>query len=178
MRNFSIFCGLTMAIACGGSDDDTGAANDAFAPTAGQWSWQGTEYSNDTCNMAEAFPAETVDATLWDLVVTDDGFSLDNEVWTDPAIQCVLTDMDFSCTIVTEATPEAWPDGSDQEGVPNVTSTTNATVTGSFSDSETATISMTGELDCAGDDCDAYNEANNRPVPCNTTVNGGFALSE
>ena len=75
MRTIFFLSGLTLLIGCDDKADDTASTDDTFAPTAGQWSWQGTTYTTDECNMADAFPAETIDATQWDLVLTDDGFS-------------------------------------------------------------------------------------------------------
>ena len=124
------------------------------------------------------FPVEIIDATLWDLVLTEDGFQLDNDTWDDDPIQCVVSGMGFSCAIITESSPEAWPEGSDGEGVPAATYTTDALVTGTFTDGETATISMTGDLSCDGADCDAHGEANGRTTPCTSTMSGGFSLSD
>lgn len=178
MRETFIFAGMLLFTGCGEKTDDTGSTEEGFAPTAGQWSWQGTEYTSDSCNMADAFPVETIDAAQWDLVLTDDGFTLDNEIWTDPPIECVVTGSDFTCSIVTVNSPEAWPEGTETEGAPDATYTTDATVEGVFSDADNATISMTGALSCEGADCAAHGEANGRVAPCTSNIAGDFARSE
>ncbi len=180
MRSICLIASVFLVTACSKSDDDTGngTAEEAFAPTAGQWSWGNTEYSEDTCDMARDFPVEVIDATLWDFELTDDGFQLDNGTWENDPIQCVVTGMDFSCTILTQNSPEEWPEGSERDGVPAATYTTDALVTGTFTDADSATISMTGELSCEGDDCEAHGEAISRPTPCTSTMSGNFERSE
>ena len=178
MRTTFLLSGLALFVGCGEKTDDTGSSDDAFSPTAGQWSWQGTEYTTDSCNMAESFPVETIDAAQWDLVLSDDGFTLDNELWTDPPIECVVSGSDFTCSIVTVNTPEAWPEGSEQEAAPDATYTNNATVDGVFLNAETATIAMTGDLSCEGADCAAHGEASGRVAPCSSSINGEFLRSE
>lgn len=182
MRAIFLLSGLTLLIACddAASDKagDTASTDDAFAPTAGQWNWQGTTYGTDECNMADAFPAETVDATRWDLVLTDDGFSLDNEIWTEPAIQCTVTGMDFSCSVTTVTTPEAWPDGSDIDGAPDATYTAESEITGAFSDADYGNVAMNVTFTCEGVDCEAHGEANGRATPCDSELSGDFTLSE
>ena len=177
MRLFLI-SSFSLLIACGGDKSDTGSDADssaeAFAPTAGQWSWGGTEYTTDDCQLEADFPAATIDATLWDLVLTDDGFSLDNEVWTDDPIQCVVTGMDFSCTSIGEAIPEAWPEGSENEGAPDAIFTTTGTVTGSFEDAETGSVGTVAEITCEGADCAELGEERGRPTPCTTELSGSF----
>ena len=173
---------LTMALAllvtaCGGDKDgDTAAAEDeVFAPEAGEWSWNGTAYDVDECGFGETFPPSIVDATMWDLVVTDDGYTLDNEIWTDDPIACTLTGMDFSCSVEIVIDQEAWPEGSTTEGDPDAVYTTIGQITGSFTDAESGTVSMTADITCEGADCEAYIAEGGLIAPCTTTASGGFA---
>ena len=176
MHTYILMAAFSFLTACGDDKSDTG--DDAFSPTAGQWSWDGTEYTTDEFNMADTFPAETVDATLWDLVLTDDGFQLDNEIWTEDPIQCVVTGMDFTCDATTVTVAHSWPDDSEIEGVPEATYTTNATITGSFADADSGTVGMSGELPCEGADCDAHGTERGTIAPCSTVVGGDFIRSE
>ena len=86
--------------------------------------------------------------------------------------------MDFNCSVTTVTNPEAWPDGSGIEGVPDVTYTAEAAITGAFTDADYASIAMTASFTCEGADCEAHGEANGRATPCDTDISGGFALSE
>ena len=177
---FFLISSFSLFVACGDDKTDTGSdvdsSTETFAPTAGQWSWGSTTYATDDCQLEATFPAETIDATLWDLVLTDDGFSLDNELWTDDPIQCVVTGMNFSCTSIGESIPEAWPEGSENEGVPDATFTTTGTVTGSFDDAETGSVSTVAEITCEGSDCVELGEERGRPTPCTTELSGSFDL--
>lgn len=179
MHTTFLISALSLLTACGDDKSDTGdTATDAFSPTAGQWSWDGTEYTTDECNMADSFPAETVDATLWDLVLTDAGFQLDNEIWTGDPIECVVTGMDFSCDVTTVTAAESWSEDSENEGVPDATYTTIATISGSFTDADNGTVGMSGDLTCEGADCDAHGADNGTVAPCSTVLGGDFNRSE
>ncbi len=180
MRSSLLAAVTVLLTACSGgdkSDSGNAGAAEAFAPTAGQWSWNGTQYDMDECNFAETFPAEIVDVTLWDLVLTDEGFTLDNELWTDEPIQCALTGMDASCTMVLVIEEEEWPEGSTNTGDPDATYTANGLMTGTFADSESGTISLTADITCEGADCDAYGAESGLVAPCTTALSGGFGLS-
>ena len=180
MRFFLIFS-FSLLVACGDDKSDTGADAvasdtdaDAFAPNPGTWSWDGTEYGTDECGLAADFEPETIDAALWDLVLTDDGFSLDNEVWTEDPIQCVVTGMDFSCTSVLVVAAEAWPEGSENDTVPDATFTTTGTVTGVFNDAETGSVGLVTSITCEGADCEALTEERGQTRPCTTDLSGSF----
>ena len=179
MRFFLISC-FSLLVACGDDKSDTGSevgsSTGTFAPTAGQWSWDGTTYTTDGCGLEADFEPAVIDATLWDLVLTDDGFSLDTGVWTDDPIQCVLTGMDFTCTSVVEVVSDAWPEGSTNPGVPDATFTTNGTVTGTFNDAETGSVSTVAEITCEGADCVELGEERGRSTPCTTELSGSFDL--
>jgi hypothetical protein len=164
--------------ACDGdkADGDTGVAA-AFEPAPGDWSWNGTTYDLDECNLADAFPASVIDVTMWNLVVVNDGYELDNEIWTADPINCTLTDMDFSCSIEIIIDEEAWPDGSMNEGDPEATYTAAGLITGSFTDTQTGSVSLTTDITCEGADCDAYGAESGLLAPCTTTLSGGFARS-
>ena len=169
---FFLISSFSFLVACGDDKSDTGA--DAFAPNPGTWSWGGTQYDTDDCQLAPDFDAEAIDAAQWDLVLTDDGFSLDTAVWTEDPIQCVVTGMDFSCTSVLEVAAEEWPEGSANEGAPDATFTTNGTVTGTFDDAETGSVRTVAEITCEGTDCVALGEERARPTPCTTEISGSF----
>ena len=164
---------LTLTIACGDDKDDTGTA---FTPTAGEWRWDGSEYQVDTCNAADAWDTATIDATLWDLTLTDDGFQLDNAAWTADPIECVLTGTVADCTSELINAAE-WPEDSGNEGSPDATYTTSGVITATFSDTEQSSIELASTVTCEGADCDAHAAAADRVVPCETTLVGQFILA-
>ena len=69
-----------------------------------------------------------------------------------------------------ESIPEAWPEGSENEGAPDATFTTTGAVTGSFDDAETGSVSTVAEITCEGSDCVELGEERGRPTPCTGTV--------
>ena len=165
---------LTLTTACSLPKDDTGAA--AFTPTAGEWRWDGSGYQTDTCNAEATLPTDTLDATLWDLTLTDDGFALDNPAWTADPIRCTLEGTAASCTteLVTAA---QWPEGSDGDGEPDATYTTTGTIVATFSDAEESAIELTSTMTCEGSDCVAHAAAAGRVTPCETSLTGRFILA-
>ena len=173
-----ILMAAVMLTACGGdkSDGDSGVPA-AFEPVPGDWSWNGTTYELDECNFSETFPASVIDVTMWNLVVVNDGYELDNEIWTADPIKCTLTGMDFSCDIEIIIDEEEWPEGSMNEGDPEATYTAVGLITGSFTDAETGSISLTSDVTCEGADCDAFGAESGLLAPCSTNLSGGFARS-
>ena len=164
---------VALTTACSDDKDDTGAA---FTPTAGEWRWDGSEYQTDTCNAEAALPTDTLDATLWDLTLTDDGFELDNAAWTADPIRCTLEGTAASCTteLVTAA---QWPDESDGDEGPDATYTTTGTIVAAFSTAEESTIELASTMTCEGSDCDAHAAAAGRVTPCETSLTGRFILA-
>ncbi|MEC8192491.1 MAG: hypothetical protein VX944_04060 [Myxococcota bacterium] len=165
---------LTLTTACSGDKDDTGAT--AFTPTAGEWRWDGSEYQTDTCNAEATLPTATLDATLWDLTLTEDGFELDNAAWTADPIRCTLEGTAASCTteLITAA---QWPDESNGDGEPDATYTTTGTIDATFSNSEESAIELASTMTCEGADCDAHAAAAGRVTPCETSLTGQFILA-
>ena len=172
MRTF-LFTRIALTTACSDDKNDTGTA---FAPTAGEWRWDGSEYQTDTCNAESTLPTATLDATLWDLTPTDDGFELDNAAWTADPIRCTLDGTAAACgsELVTAA---QWPDESDNDGEPDATYTTTGTITAIFSNSEESDIDLASTMTCDGADCDAHAAAAGRVTPCETSLTGRFILA-
>ena len=164
---------VALTTACSDDKNDTGAA---FTPTAGEWRWDGSEYQTDTCNAEAALPSDTLDATLWDLTLTDDGFELDNAAWTADPIRCTLEGTAASCTteLVTAA---QWPDESDNDEGPDATYTTTGTIVATFNNAEESAIELASTMTCEGTDCDAHAAAAGRVTPCETSLTGRFILA-
>lgn len=173
MRTF-LFALLPIAIGCSDDKNDTGSS---FAPTAGEWRWDGSAYQTDTCNAEATWPTATIDATLWDLTLTDDGFQLDNAAWAADPIQCVLSDTMANCSSELANAAE-WPEDSGNDEAPDATYTTTGAITAAFSDSEQASIELASTVTCAGADCDAHADAAERTVPCETSLTGQFILAD
>ena len=160
---------LTLA-ACGDKGDTATDTN--FEPMEGSWSYSGLAYDSDECNLETSFSPATLEALVWTMTLTDGGFELVLPGG-DP-VSCVLDGMDFTCdvTLVTEVSE--WPKGSANTGDPDVTTTSAGTVTGAFSDAETASLSFTVTNTCEGADCDAYLTETASSSPCTTSLSTGF----
>ena len=87
---------LSLTLGCSGDKADSAdPEEEAFAPMEGGWSWSNVSYTTDDCNFETDFPTSVVEAFVWDLTWTDDGYEL-LAVGGDP-LSCTLSGMDSSC---------------------------------------------------------------------------------
>ena len=141
----------------------------------GSWSYSDLAYDSDECGLEASFSPATLEALVWTMTLTDGGFEL---VLADgDPVSCVLDGMDFTCdvTLVTEVAE--WPEGSTNKGDPDVTTNSEGTVTGAFSDAETSSLVFIVTNTCEGADCDAYLTEMSSVSPCTTSLSTGFVHS-
>ena len=176
MRFTMIMTLLSLSLGCNGDKADTGTDTDetAFAPMEGDWSWSNISYTTDDCSFETDFPAAVVEAFVWTLSWTDEGYEL-VAVGGDP-LSCTLSDMDSTCvgSLVTEI--DEMP--SDSEVDPDVTVTLAITMDGTYTDETTASGTASVDATCEGADCEAYLADNGVSSPCNTIVAGDFTMGQ
>jgi len=181
---FSLFVG------CNGSEKDTGTEDtgtaEAFAPTAGSWSFGDTEYATDECNLENnaASSPTVIDALIFTLAnVSETELTLTNPAGLE--YTCSLDGMTMTCDTSSETEIETYNDldGNvviDTDGNPvdpDATRTISIQAVGTFTDSDTATYAATVTGDCAGADCDELaTDWGISEMPCTSTYSGTFTL--
>ena len=167
---------LSLTLSCSGDKADTAdtSGEAAFAPMEGPWSWSNSGYTLDECGMEASFPVAVIEAIVWTLTLTDDGFEL-STTSADPLI-CTLSGMEAHCesTQVTDITE--WPADTGIEGDPDVTTTAENVLIGTFVDAYSGTGAASTVAICEGVDCEVYLEALGVVSPCSTEFSGDFSM--
>lgn len=167
--------GLTLlALMACGDKDDTGAVAD-FVPTEGAWSYSGLSYITDECGLEATFSPAALEAIVWTLTLTDDGMELDTSA-VDP-VACVLDGMDFTCDVSLSVEVSEWPEGSANKGDPDVTTESQGTVLGTFSDEENGSLTFSLTNTCEGADCEAFLAEQGAVSPCSTELATDFVYT-
>ena len=177
MRTLVLLSSLSFTLACNGDQSDSGDAtgDDSFAPMEGTWSWANGSYESDECGIETLTPVSVLEAFVWTLSWTDDGFDLTTTVG-DP-ISCQLSGMDMTCSSPMEVELDEWPEGSGIEGDPDVVFVGTNDVAGVFVDEQTSSGSATISGVCEGTDCEAYLEALGASTPCTSVFVGDFNMN-
>ena len=180
----SQYCLHALLLGCTG-EKETGM-EEAFAPTAGNWSFGETAYSSDACNMennATTSPA-VIDALVFSLTnVSETEVTVENN--TGLSLNCTLAEMVLTCTNSSENELESYTDldgnvVTDTDGNPidpDATNKLDLESVATFTDANTATYTATLTGECTGTDCDTILQglgiADN---PCTSTYGGTFTL--
>ena len=175
MRTLIFLTAISTTLACSGDKSDTADSGEAaFLPMEGDWTWSNTSYISDDCALEARYPTDTVEAIVWTLTLTDDGFEL-AAVTGDP-LSCSLSGMDSTCDVTLVSEAKEWPEGSDQTGDPDVITTTESSFVGSFVDANSSTGTVTANATCEGADCEAYAAALGASSTCTTVFAGDFTM--
>ena len=163
-----------MALMACGDKDDTGTVVDVL-PTEGSWSYSGLSYTMDECGLEATFSPAALEAIVWTLALTDDGMELANSA-VDP-VACVLDGADFTCDVSLSVEVSEWPEGSANKGDPDVTTESQGTVLGTFSDEENGSLTLRVTSTCEGADCEAYLTERGTVSPCTTELATDFVYT-
>ena len=175
MRFQFLFTVLSLTLACSGDKADTAdSGEEAFAPMEGPWSWSNSAYTTDECAMEASFPVSVVEALVWTLTITDDGFELATA--TGDPLSCTLSGMDATCESTTVTDITEWPADSGIDGDPDVTTTSENILIGTFVDAHSGAATATANASCEGADCEAYLDATGAVSPCTTVYAGDFGM--
>ena len=167
---------FSLSLACNGDAADSGAVEEAFAPTEGSWTISNSAYTTDECNFTTIFPIATQEVVVYTLTLTDIGYDLQSP--TGDPVSCTLTGMDFDCPTSLESEPTEWPEDSGIDGDPDVALTVSSEMTGAFADANSASFSIDLQGVCEGADCDAYLVAMGSTNNCNTVYEGDISTSD
>ena len=185
VQNTFIF--LSLFVGCGGADKDTGT-EEAFSPTAGNWSFGDTEYSTDECNLANnaATSPAIIDALIFTLTnVSETELTLTNASGIE--YTCTLDGMTMTCETSSEAEIETYNDlegnvVTDEDGNPvdpDATRVISLQAIGTFTDANTSTYTTTVTGDCTGEDCALLaSDWGITEMPCTSTYSGTFTLQD
>jgi len=155
----SIFTGL---VACG------------FAPTEGAWEGKNFDLSSDGCTAAALYGV-TDESTILNFTYasTDTGFSLTGDTEDAVPIECTRTEKDFDCPLTAEFD---FTDGLGDFPAFDAVISFTGTLSGTFSDANTATTTSEIGGVCEGAACvgvvDAVNTENGTTVemPCSSSI--------
>ncbi|MEC7987927.1 MAG: hypothetical protein VX278_22355 [Myxococcota bacterium] len=163
---------LSTLVACG-----------SFSPTEGEWQATNFDLSADACMLAATYGITGSDDSLsLTLAVTDDGFT--SAIGNATPAPCTLDGMNYECTL--QPLVFDFNDGfevEDGDDLPafDAVATFATTLTGTFTDANTATGTTGAEGSCEGDQCDGVIAAigaqlgTDYEMPCTSAVS--FDLS-
>ena len=144
-----------------------GCSADNPIPRAGEWAYSNLNYTTNGCNFSDPeneypFKIDIVDRDTLTFQYEDDEQT------------CSLSFGDFDCGTDEMTVNISVESGSD------VVVTETITVTGSFTDELTGTMTNTSVLSCEGDGCDSITvgTADEAYLPCESTLNSDITWVE
>ena len=126
-----------------------------FQPDYGTWGFTNLEYTQDDCKLAGAFPAETLAAAVFEMNELSDGFTMENALLDEP-LTCALDGFEYTCSTVLDVDAAEWPEGSENTGAPEATTSYDVVISGLFEFTTEASFDFAATATCAGADCEAY----------------------
>jgi hypothetical protein len=162
MRLIGLVSGLVLA----------GCAS-TIVPTEGEWSYQGLEYTADTCGAGELATTSvaTLEALVLTMALTDEGFEV-SLPGGDP-VAMVQDGNDFSGTTGLTWDVTTWEDADGNDVEADLVLNMDATLSGTFSDENTASFTAELEGTCEGEECEDYMGVNGvQENPCSATLVG------
>ena len=167
MKTMTLLALTSLLVGCSDKSEDSGGTD--FQPLAGTWTYENLSYDTDECDFESDFPVSILEAVQLTMALTDTGYSMSSTL-TDEPVECTLTGMDYSCTMSSSTEQTAWTEDSSNTGDPDATTSAVGSVSGTFSDAETASFFAQMDYSCEGADCDAYVADMGISAPCSSSV--------
>ena len=168
---------LAFLAACGGDKEE-----ETFTPAEGNWSYDGSEYANDGCNLQSnpIYSTDVLDAIVFSLANTSETvMTLTSDAGAN--FECTRDGTSATCedSIVTEVNTYNDSDGNqvvDENGDPvdpDAVATLAYVATITFTDAETASYTASLDGTCEGADCGVVlTSLGIEEAPCSSELSG------
>lgn len=186
--NFLISIIASGFFACNAEKETDSGVADAFTPTEGSWSYDGSEYSNDGCNLVSnpLYNPTILDALVFQLSNTSETvLTFTSEAGA--SFDCTREGKNAVCvnSLETDVTTYNDADGNpvvDEEGNPvdpDAVATLSFEADVTFEDAVRATYTSTIDGTCEGADCEAVlNSLGISDNPCRSDLSGNVLYQE